>query len=77
MYTGIYTGKKYGIFFIKANFCIFLECEGCFCTWNTFIPADINLGVGGWVGGGGGVVGWWWGGGGGVGGGGGGGLIST
>ena len=41
----IYTiGKKYGIFFITAIFCIFVESEGCFCTWNTFLRADISFG---------------------------------
>ena len=38
------TGKKYGIFFIKAIFFIFEKCEGCFCTWNTFLRADITFG---------------------------------
>ena len=38
------TGKKYGIFFITAILCIFVECEGCFCTWNTFLRADITFG---------------------------------
>ena len=26
------TGKKYGIFFITAIFCIYVEYAGCFCT---------------------------------------------
>ena len=38
------TGKKYGIFFITAIFCIFVDCEGCFCTWNTFLRAYITFG---------------------------------
>ena len=38
------TGKKCGIFFITAIFCIFVEYEGCFCTWNTFLRADITFG---------------------------------
>ena len=37
-------GKKYGIFVILAIFCIFVECAGCFCTWNTFPRANISLG---------------------------------
>ena len=37
-------GKKYGIFFISSIFRIFVECVGCFCTWNTFLRADITFG---------------------------------
>ena len=44
IYIYIYTtGKKYGIFFIAAIFCIFVEYEGCFCTRNKFLRADINF----------------------------------
>ena len=39
------TGKNYGIFYITAIFVIFVECAGCFCTWDTFLRADITLGV--------------------------------
>ena len=43
-YIPIYTtGKKYGIFFISAIFCMFVERAGCFCTWNTFLRADITF----------------------------------
>ena len=38
------TGKKYGIFCISTIFCIFVECAGCLCTWNTFLRADITFG---------------------------------
>ena len=38
------TGKHYGISFISTIFCIFVECAGCFCTWNTFLRADITFG---------------------------------
>ena len=38
------TGKKYGIFFILAIFYIFVECAGFFCTWNTFLRANITFG---------------------------------
>ena len=45
IYIYIYTtGKKYGIFFISTNFFIFVQCAGCFCTWNTFLRADITFG---------------------------------
>ena len=37
------TGKKYEIFFISATFCIFVGCAGCFCTWNTFLRAEITF----------------------------------
>ena len=35
------TGKKYGIFFISTLFCIFVDCAGCFCIWNSFLRGDI------------------------------------
>ena len=38
------TGKKYGIYFISATFCIFVGGAGYFCTWNTFLRADITFG---------------------------------
>ena len=40
------TGKKYGIFFISAILCIFVEFSflWCFGTWNTFLRADITFG---------------------------------
>ena len=38
------TGKKYGIFFISATFCIFVCGAGYFYTWNTFKRADITFG---------------------------------
>ena len=38
------TGKKYGIFFISATFCIFVGGAGYFCIWNTFLRADITFG---------------------------------
>ena len=38
------TGQKYGILFISEIFCIFVECAGCFCSWNTFLRTDITFG---------------------------------
>ena len=44
IYIYVHYRQKYGIFFISAMFCIFVECVGFFCTWNTFPRADITLG---------------------------------
>ena len=41
------TGKKYGIFFILAIFCIFVEYAGCFCIWNNFYEQILLWGGGG------------------------------
>ena len=38
------TGKKYGIFFISAILCIFVEGAGCFCPLNAFLQADFTSG---------------------------------
>ena len=38
------TGKKYGIFFISANFCIFVGCVRYLFMWFTFLQTDITFG---------------------------------
>ena len=42
----IYTlpAKNMEYFLFQRFFCIFVECAGCFCTWNTFPRADITFG---------------------------------
>ena len=37
------TGKKYGILFISATFCIFVGGVGYFCIWNTFLQQILLL----------------------------------
>ena len=43
-YCDTLPAKNMEYFLFQRFCCILVECAGCFCTWNTFLRADITLG---------------------------------